>query len=303
MYLRDVSVSRALGSRVHRFTTGTRDNVRAVTTGAETAGGSAAQPVSGAENLELLELFFGAGVVTTPTGGTTTRLHTYKPLLAGPPAATLQYQDGANLRQLVGTHANMLTFAGSVDGENLLTADLFGRQLVALGALTGAPTERTPTFHEGWETKLYIDNLAATPGTTAVDGVLINWSIALNGNLGRKYTAANTKAASAVTLGEVDVTATLVFEASAATAGTEYANWDAATGRMLSIRFGGNRILEGALAEQVQIDLPGFWTAVDLGGSAEGTRTYSFSLQGSYDTVLASMVQVRAQCARLAAFA
>ena len=52
----------------------------------------------------------------------------------------------------------------------------------------------------------------------------------------------------------------------------------------------------------VMVDLPGAWTTVNLGGSADGVRTYEFGLQAVYQTTLASMAQVLVQNNRTAAY-
>lgn len=43
----------------------------------------------------------------------------------------------------------------------------------------------------------------------------------------------------------------------------------------------------------ITIDIPGAWSAVNLGGNDAGTRTYDLSLQGLYSPTLAAMFQVQ----------
>lgn len=53
----------------------------------------------------------------------------------------------------------------------------------------------------------------------------------------------------------------------------------------------------------VAIDLPGAWSAINLGGSADGIRTYELQMMGVYDSVLAAMAAITCQNARTVAFA
>src|SRR6266536_2277616 len=82
LYLENTSIkfTKTREARFHRFATGTRDNVRAYTSGAVAAGGEAKLSVSGEELLEWLLLGIQGGVTpTTPAGATLARLWTFKP--------------------------------------------------------------------------------------------------------------------------------------------------------------------------------------------------------------------------------
>lgn len=412
MYLREPSLSRERAPRVHRFATGTRDNVRAYTNGPITASGSFSMPLSAAEILETLAITVQGGVSpTTPSGATNARLFTFKPT-GSISSMTMEWDDGARVWEGVGMRGNSMTIAGSAMEENTVTVDLFGTDVTTGGSLTGALTERTPTFFEGWQTRMYIDAFAGTPGTTPIPGLLRNWSVQVNNNLGRVYTADNTLAANRITSGELDITATLTFDAYASQTATEFANWDATTLRMLRLEFlgpadgieaganeaqtievtgtptGGDFVINvlgqsvtlnyddtasevqtainAALAvlgsghtvavtgsgfpgnvatvtfsgaqvsgrnipqitlttngltggstpgvtlatttpgrsgrEYVVIDLPGAWTSVNLGGSADGVRTYEFGYQSIYQSTLASMMSIACQTSRTSMF-
>jgi hypothetical protein len=159
-----------------------------------------------------------------------------------------------------------------------------------------------PDFIEGWETKLYVDAFGGVPGSTNLAGTLINWDITLSNGLARKYFAGNTLDAGGLSVGEVAIDATLTFEAAPAATKTEYDNWDAVTKRLLRLEFGQNEVISTVYKKFVTLDLPGAWSAVDLTGEDEGTRTYQFKLQAIYDSVNAFSFQVRAQNARAAAW-
>jgi hypothetical protein len=302
-YARNVRFTKEREPRVHEFATGTRDNVRAFTQGPVQAGGGLVIPMSSTELIEWLLCGVQGGVTpTTPGGATTTRLWTFKPSTTLD-SMTIERNDGARLRTLAGVRVNQFTISGSVGGAQEVTMDLFGTDLATLGSLTGALADRTPEFYEGWETKAYIEAFGGTPGTTAIEGdALLSWNIQIQNNLGRKYTANNTLAASSTTVGKIGITATFQIEAASARAATEYSNWDTGTQRMIRLEFGNNKIWETTLKSFVTIDLPGAWTAVDLNGEDAQTRVYEFSQQYIYDPTLAAGIQIRAQNNRSTAF-
>jgi hypothetical protein len=288
---------------VHRAASGRRDNVFAVTQGSTAAGGSTgAMPVSAEESLELLSMGISATpVITTPATGVLTRLHTYKP--GDLASATLHWFDGKRGWIGAGYRADTLTFAGSVDGESTMEAGLFGVSRVP-GTVTPGLAERDPTFIEGWKTRLFAEAFTGTPGTTELAGMLMNWNVQISNNLSRVYAAANTQAANRVVAGLLDVTATLVFDADHASSIAELNNWLAGTSRMVRLEFQDESgFIETTLRRFITIDIGGTWTAVDISGETQGVRSYSLTFQSKYQSTMASMITIRSQAARLAAFA
>lgn len=302
-YAHDVTFTREREPRAHSFATGTRDNVRAYTQGPVQAGGGLTIPLSSSELIEWLLCGIQGGVTpTTPGGATLARLWTFKPGNTLD-SMTIERNDGARIRTLNGVRVNQFTFQGSVGGMNEVVMDLFGTDLQPLGSLTGALADRTPEFYEGWETKAYIEAFGGTPGTTPIEAdALLSWNIQVQNNLARKYTANNTLAASNVNIGTLAITATFQIEASSARAATEYSNWDSTIKRMVRLEFGNNSIIETTLKSFVTLDLPGAWSAVNLGGEDAQTRVYEFSQQYVYDPTLAAGLQIRCQNQRTTAF-
>jgi hypothetical protein len=284
--------------RPKKFATGTRDNVRAFTLGNTVVGGKVQMPLSASEIIELLLMTVAGGV--TPTGAGVTKLWTFTPGETLDPA-TIEWQDGARAWEANGVYGNTLKIEGSVEGEAMVTSDLFGLSLAST-TMTGALTDRTPDFIEGWETALYIDAIGGTPGTTQVSDTLINWSIELNNQLERKYFAQNTKDAGGVTIGEIELKATLLFEAAASAALTEFDNWNAATQRLVRFEFGQNEVIDGSDKKFVTVDMPGAWDALNLGSTDKNTRAYEMSLQYVYDVTNGYGLQIRAQNDRSAAW-
>jgi hypothetical protein len=285
-------------ARAHKFATGTRDNVRAVTLGSSEVSGTLVVPLSSSEIIEKLLMTVDGGV--SGVLGVAAYLWTFTPG-ESLDSATVEWDDGARVWKAAGVFGNSIKFSGNVKDKNQVEVEVFGMNMAA-STLTGALTDREPNFIEGWETRMFIDGLGGTPGTTLIPGTLVNWEVELGNLLGRKYTAENTQDVTSITTGEIEVSATLTFEASSATALSEFNNWDAVNERLIRLDFGNNKVIAGAELEFVTLDVPGAWDAFDLGGSDEGTRTYELSLQYVYDVTNAFGLQIRAQNDRSAAW-
>lgn len=299
MYFGDKSVmKRERPPRPKRFSTGTRQSVRAFTLGMTEVGGSWEMPLSASEIIEWLLMSIAGGV--TPTDNDPVFLWVFTPGNSLE-SATAEWYDGARGWDCGGVLINKLTFEGSVDGENMVKAEPFGMSMET-ATPTGSLTERVPDFIEGWETALFVDSFGGTPGSTQVDGTLINWSVELDNMLERKAFAQNTNNYLALPMGEIGVKAKLTFEAAPSGTATEFANWDAATKRLVRLMFGNNEVISGSDKKFVSVDIPGAWDAVDISGSDKGTRTYELGLQYIYDPTNAFGLQIRAQNARSAAW-
>lgn len=299
-YCRNVSFTRARASRPQRFATGGRDNVRAHTQGPVEAGGSVVLPVSADELIEFLLMGVQGGVTPVATSGA--QLWTFKPGLTLD-SATIERNDGARTQRLVGTQVNQLTIAGTVGGENLATMELFAQNREENITLTPALADRNPSFFEGWQTNVYIDNFGGTPGTAIIAGALVEWSITVNNQMGRVYTAANTLSASAVSIGELEISASFRMVATSPATATEIANWDADTKRLIRLEFlGPANEIAGTSRRYLTIDLPGAWTSPDPNQDEAGVRAWSFPFQYVFDPTLAAGIVFRANNARAVAW-
>jgi hypothetical protein len=267
VYVGSPSLTRPQETRQHPVATGTRDNNRSVTLGPVEAGGSVQMSVSADELLEwLLITVAGAVTPTTPTGATNARLWTFKPSNTTD-TITIERNDGANLQRGIGYRGNQITIAGSVAGDNTATIELFGQDVIQnwAGPLSTV-TDRVPTLLEGWQTRMFLDTFGTAPGVTYIPGALVNWSIVFGGNLSRRYTAANTLAASNINLGTLTINGNITMVADAAQAITELVNASAATQRVMQLEFIGPASGIEAGANEVQ-------TISVTGGPTAGTFT------------------------------
>ena len=292
----------------HAVQTGGRAQIRSASPGVSEPGGSFSMAVAPGEVLEFLNIGVdGNPTITTPVGGTTTRLHTY---LGGQTldSMTLQWHDGFRPWQATGVYANTLRVAGEASGANTMSGDLFAAAMTQT-ALSGTVTDRAPVPSEGWEAQLFIDSVSGADnyGTTliAAGESVTNWDMPLAGsnNLGRLYTAAKTRAMQAATMGTYEATGSLTFVAKGARSLTEYNDFTAGTQKRLRMRFGETRILEGALYAFLDIDIPIVWMSFDLLGEVAGVRTYQAEYGYLWDVFNIFPLRARVQCDRTAAFA
>jgi hypothetical protein len=301
LYLQEPVLQDTGENMFHDFSTGTRDQTLEVTPTPKVIEGRVALPVSSDELLELLNISVtGSPTITTPPTGATARDHVFIP--GNPASASLELDDGARQWVGLGIRGNSLRIAGNVREDNVATVDLFGTDLLAQ-ALTSGPLARNPGFFTGQETRIYLGAFGGDPTTfTAVPGFLINWDLNFAFNLGRKYTADNTLAATAIPSGVVGAEATFTFEAINSQALTEFTNHRNATKFTVRLEFGNNQIIEGTLKRTVWVDLPGAWLSKDLGGTDEGTRTYEFRYRYVRDNTQGFPYRITCRCSRTTAF-
>ena len=222
---------------------------------------------------------------------------------------TMEWYDGYNPWQARGCKAEELKFTGDIKADTKLDAQVWARELATantvppFAAVTAGLPDRTPNFIQGWEARLYADPLGATPGTTVMPGTMTMWDVTIKNNMGRKYFADNTQATGAIVLGELMVQASITLEGNA-NAMAEYANWDAATKRLLRIELGNNGAGIGttALKPRMLIDVPGSWTAVDLTPEDNGTKAFKLTYDYVYDVTNAFGVAVSVYSSRGVAY-
>lgn len=310
LYTRDPSISLDPASRPHEFATGTRDRVRAHTTGPEEVGGSVMVPVSADELLEWLLVSVQGGVTpSTPAGATNARLWQFAVAGASLDALTMQRNDGAQNQRIAGIRGNQFSIAGSSTEANEATIELLAQSLYpgpddADFVLTTGLTDRVPSFYEGWETVVGLCDFGDDPEADAVyiDGALINWNISLNNNLQRKYHGQNTKSATGLSIGSPTITAQCLLEASNPTTWDEIKKWRRNEYRILRFVFGNNVEIEAGFNKYVSVDIPGAWSAADLGQNDRGTRAYQMTMQYVTDPALAAGLVISCQTARATAF-
>lgn len=294
--------------RPHAFATGTRDNVRSLTVGPQELSGEFKQPLDAGEIIELLLAGIAGGVTPTqPNAGTdpTVYLWTFAPGNSLDSMAA-EWQDGALPWLGSGILVDKLNVKGSANGPNDVTATLFGKALTAT-TMTGSLATRTPDVVEGWQSQLWVDSFGGTPGTTLVNGTLINWDVTVNNQLARKYFAQLSNSLAAAPLGALMIESILTFEAAAGEALTAFNDWNVSasaspTKRLVRLDFGETETISHAYKQFVTVDIPGAWSVFDLGQTDANTRVYRITQSYVYDPTNTFGIQIRAQNTRSTAW-
>jgi hypothetical protein len=307
MYFRDV-VPPGTGqeARAYQFSTGTRDPQRAVLPGVKQPGGQLVAPISSDENLELYLMGLegtpvtnSGGVTITPgvapsqhwlfdprvtatTYGTNTEI---TPLDSG----TIEFFDGMNAWREVGASVGSIRWAGNVNpgGEHLVTANLVGLDFEHMaGGITPNLLDRAPSFHEGWETQIYVDDAGAAFGTTKRDDWLVAWDITYDNRPERKFFGNNQRQARRIVQDTYTLTGTLDIEAAGTNAFAEWTNEENTVQRVVRLVFGDNKPI-GASGTNLKtwLDISAVWRTVDLGQTDRKTRIYRMTLEYLFDVV------------------
>lgn len=301
-YVEEGSITKDRANRRHRTKTGTRDNQRAITQGPTEAGGQIKVALHPDEALEWLNITLGAPVITTPAGATLTRRHTYKPSNVLD-SMTLERNDGSKVHRGLGVRGGSLTIEGSVDGDSMMTVDLFAIDRDdTFSTLTGSLADRNPPFLEGWQTNFYIDALGATPGTNKFTDILEDWKITLGNNMERIYAAGNTQAAIGTIPGELDLEMDNTFLAESSAAATYLTNWLAGTPKLLRYEFIGRTAIETTFFPRITVDVPGYWNSPDFNKEAGPVRAYGAPMDYVYDSTLGAGIVITCDTVRTAAF-
>lgn len=292
---------RARAPHLVMVSTGTRDNVRDARLRSVAAGAKFSAPLSADEIIELLLGCLNGGVTGVQELTTGHYTWTFAPGNTLDPQ-TYEWFDGYNGWQLNGCHVDELKFSGTIGADTKVDATVFARDMVT-HTITPSLTDRAVTYIEGWEAKLFIDAFGATAGTTNIAGELIAWEVDIKNKLGRKYFGDNTTATGAVTIGDLEVTASITLEATTS-AITEEGNWDAATKRLVQLYVGNNGANIGTSSTKpgIKFNLPGVWTTVDFSGADAGTKVLKFGYSYVYDVTNGYGVQVVVDSSRSAAY-
>lgn len=298
MYLDAVTFNPTVDSEPIRVQTGTRSNVVGVRKGPFQVAGSFSTRVSPSELVEIFDLAMnGTPTITTPMTATNARDRTYLP--GSLASATFEYNDSALIYRVAGARVNTWTLEGSPDGDTTLSGEFFATNHVTIGAMTGTVTQRTPTYLNGYQGLFSMAPFpaTATPTYTQFDDLVMGYSFTANNNLGRVYTLRNSQAAKRVSVGLLDVSGAITFDAADAQAASELINWRTDVKKVLKLELRSATTIEASLYESLTIEMPGQWTSPDLSGETQSVRSYSFPIQYVLDPDLAA-IKVTIRCMR-----
>lgn len=180
-------------------------------------------------------------------------------------------------------------------GEGItLTSNWRGRQWVPT---TYTAALAIPTVEDMMmtKTKLYMDAVGGTMGTTQVSNSLLSMSLKVATGLKAIFTADGNKFFSFVKLTKPVISLQVVFEHDA-NALAEKINWRAATPRLLRLQTTGSNLTTPGTAfsvKTVNVDLAGNWTKWGALASANGNNTVAGTFNVLYDPTAAFYADIK----------
>lgn len=181
-----------------------------------------------------------------------------------------------------------ITISGVVGGSWDMSCDLFGKDLVAQAATAGI-TDRQVESIKTKLTKIYVGAAGAAVPATELVGTVYEFKVHVQNNMQRKYFIGGADTFQGMGRAHRTVEAEMVFELNASSA-TEYANWQALTGRTLRIEATGTDA-GGGNAKTASILLPGVWASAEIGNRGTN-RIYTMKYTGVYNLALATDVKI-----------
>lgn len=234
----------------------------------------------------------------TPTGsGSVGYTYAFTPTLAADDlkSMTLEFGESGNPYEADQVMVNSWTLRGDPDSDSepawMFEAEMMGRTLTTT-TYTASLTDRTTEPIVARGTKLYVDAIGGTIGTTQVTGKLINWTITGNNNIHYKAFAEDetAMAANKVGRGERTYDAEVTVEFDGDSGNLSFATLRAGTALLVRLQREGSTIAT-TYKKRLQVDLAAYVSSISF-GDREGNMTATLGLQGFYDPTFGSDIKV-----------
>jgi len=228
----------------------------------------------------------GAGAdVTTPAGGTTSRLWTFAPTMNADDLDSLtMYWGDPNVQAFQADYAMIdeMTIAADAGGTDGVTVSISGQGRFPAKTAPGAvPAMLSAPLLMPSAMQLWIDT--ATIGSTALTGRVISAEATIPSGVVRKWLAAGpTGDLDFVTHGRGKRHAELKLALELPDL-TQYDQWVAATVLKVRLRLNGS-LIEGALYHYVELDIYGPMDGFDWGEFEGSNRTVELTIMSEYDS-------------------
>jgi hypothetical protein len=262
--------------------------------------------VEGALDLESVEATFEQlphilemGIKTaTPSQDGTGSGYIYQydfPTTAAPTIKTYTIEGGDNQEAEVMEYCYVseFTLEGNAGEAWMMSANIVGRQ-VALQGFTGSvavPTVEDMLFQKS---KLYIDAIGGTWGSTLKSNTLLNASLNYTTGIIPKYTADGNLYFSFIQYTQPEVRLTVTFEHDG-TAATEKVNWRNQTPRLIRLLIQGSTFTTAGTSYTMKtgiIDLAGKWESFQKLGDQDGNDVIEAEFVARYDATAAKFGKI-----------
>lgn len=231
-------------------------------------------------------LYAGAGTITTPSGATTTRLHTHTPGMTSDPAKSATFWSGDPNVQVWRAPYHMLdsytvTFDASSDEAVQFSAETIGQPWEEVSDPT-LPTQTDMLPAYGIDANLWIDTSSAV-GTTAITGRLVSGEARIVRSRSRKRHARGagaTRTFDTTGIGRDHAELDLTFEL------YDLAQTDLfvdETDSKVRLRLNGG-LLEGSLYAFWELELYGKLQNLAFDTFMDTNRTVTFTIMSTYNS-------------------
>ena len=206
---------------------------------------------------------------------------------------TIEAGDNQEVEEMEYAFVESFKLSGAMGEAVMMSAEWRGRQ-ATLSSFTGALS--VPTVEEilASKTKLYIDAISGTIGTTQKTGTLLSWALNVTTGMqayttadGALYFTANKQVGPEVTL-------ELVFEFDG-TSTAEKVIWRAGTARLIRLEVQGTALTTAGTFsyKTLRIDLAGKWEKFNKIDEQDGNDFIAATFRSRYDSTSASFAEIK----------
>jgi len=239
------------------------------------------------------------GVVTgTKDGAGTGYIYTYTfPTTAAktPKTYTIEGGDNVQVEQMAYTFCESFKLSGKPKEPWMVSGKLIGNSVdvLAAGFTSGVslPSVEEILFQK---TKLYIDAVNGTIGTTQVVCTLYEFSLDVTTGFTATFAANGALGFCKINAGVPDIKLHLVFEHNS-TSVSEKANWRSGTPRLIRLKGEGSAFTTGGTKYQNKtciIDVAGLWEKIDKLGENNGNDILEGDFRVAYDPTAAKYAEI-----------
>ncbi len=196
-------------------------------------------------------------------------------------SATIEWDASGAIWEAPGSMVETLSMEGSANGEDV-TIELAGPCKTRTTTTLTTVAAHTTNVVQGWELKLFLDAMGATPGTTEVSSTILSWNLELVNNLQRTRRGDNTRLINSLSRGRRALTGNILCEIDTATIRTLMTQQEAVTEKLIRLQLGNNVIITGSDKYYLNIDIP-CAISTNIVEDDEETSVVSFDFKNMYD--------------------
>lgn len=254
---------------------------------------------------QQLPYILAAGVQNVVTGSAdgpgTDKIYTYNfptTALQTIKSYTIEGGDDAQAERMEYSFVEAFKLKGNNAGDVEMSADWIGRQ-VTQNAFTPALTLAAVDDMITGKSKLFIDAIGGTQGTTPVTGSVLEWEFDCKTGWVPHFTAdGNTSPYfifEALDDKKLDIQFKVIFEHETSFATVEKGNWRTQTPRLLQLKVTGNAVTTPGTTysnDTLLLNMAGKWLKFDKLGEKDGNDTIQGTFKVTHDLTAAKFCQI-----------